>query len=100
MELRKAFSITFFKFLLFALIFIAFLSLAQVSKAQAATITFNDLQPVDAPLNNQYPAGIVNWGNNQWFLSGPWGSFTSTIPLISSMTTAIVSLSHLQFLIA
>jgi hypothetical protein len=54
MELRKAFSMAFFKFLLFALIFIAFLSLAPVSQAQAATITFNDLQPVDPPLNNHY----------------------------------------------
>jgi hypothetical protein len=28
-------------------------------------------------LNGQYPTGVVNWGTNLWYLSGPYGQFTS-----------------------
>src|ERR1700737_1425465 len=47
------------------------------SSVQAATqtITFDALPPNTA-LNGQYPASTVDWGNNAWLVSGPWGSFS------------------------
>jgi hypothetical protein len=41
------------------------------------TIDFNNLTSVQAPLNGQYPTGVVNWGTNIWWLSSPWGQFTT-----------------------
>jgi hypothetical protein len=40
------------------------------------TITFDDLA-ANRVLNGQYPSGVIDWGSNSWFLSGPVGSFTS-----------------------
>jgi len=28
-------------------------------------------------LNGQYPTGVIDWGTNAWFLSAPWGGFTT-----------------------
>jgi hypothetical protein len=41
------------------------------------TITFDDLQNPNRPLNGQYPSGVANFGNNAWFLSGPYDKFTT-----------------------
>jgi len=40
-------------------------------------VTFDDLTGVNAPLNGQYPTGVINWGTGIWLLSGPWGQFTT-----------------------
>jgi len=45
--------------------------------AQAQTLTFNDLSSTNRPLNGQYPSGVVDWGTNNWFLSKPFGLFTT-----------------------
>jgi hypothetical protein len=42
-----------------------------------ATIDFNNLTAVQAPLNGQYPTGVIDWGTNGWWLSGPWRLFTT-----------------------
>jgi hypothetical protein len=63
--------------------FILVLALAYVllpsasAGAAAQTITFNDLSNPNRPLNGQYPSGVANWGTNQWYLSGPFGQFTT-----------------------
>lgn len=41
------------------------------------TITFDDLSNPNRVLNGQYPTSVINWGTNAWYLSGPWGSFTT-----------------------
>src|SRR5207249_2540030 len=44
----------------------------------ATTITFDDLSPADRVLSGQYPTGVINWGSGtNWYLSGPWGLFTT-----------------------
>lgn len=47
------------------------------ASAVSTTITFDDLTNVNSGLNGQYPSGVIDWGSNQWWLSGPWGSFTT-----------------------
>jgi hypothetical protein len=32
---------------------------------------------VQVPFNGQYPTGVINWGTNVWWLSSPWGGFTT-----------------------
>src|SRR5262249_55134203 len=27
--------------------------------------------------NGQYPAGLIDWGFNVWFIASPWGQFTT-----------------------
>ena len=41
------------------------------------TVTFDDLSSPDRPLSGQYPSGLINWGTNVWYLSSPWGRFTT-----------------------
>jgi hypothetical protein len=41
------------------------------------TINFNDLANPNRTWGGNYPTGIANWGTNQWYLSGPWGQFTT-----------------------
>ncbi|MEX1253461.1 MAG: choice-of-anchor L domain-containing protein [Dehalococcoidia bacterium] len=38
-------------------------------------ITFDDAKGQYRTLNGQYPAGVIDWGKKQWWLSGPWGVF-------------------------
>lgn len=47
--------------------------------ASAMTLTFDDsaLLGQNHVLNGQYPAGVIDWGTNQWYLSGPWQQFTT-----------------------
>jgi hypothetical protein len=40
-------------------------------------ITFNDAPGSQRVLNNQFPSGVIEWGNGQWWLSGPYGDFTT-----------------------
>lgn len=41
------------------------------------TIDFNNAAGQDITLNGQYPNGVINWGTNVWYLSAPWGQFTT-----------------------
>jgi hypothetical protein len=41
------------------------------------TITFDDLASPNRVLNGQYPSGLVDWGTGLWWLSSPWGQFTT-----------------------
>jgi len=41
------------------------------------TVTFDDLLNSNRALNGQYPNGLIDWGTNAWYLSGPWGQFTT-----------------------
>jgi hypothetical protein len=44
---------------------------------QAQTVTFDDRPGQNQVLNGQYPAGVIDWGTNQWYHSGPFGLFTT-----------------------
>ena len=39
-------------------------------------VTFDDLSDTDQPLNGEYPDGLIDWGTNAWFLSGPYGKIS------------------------
>ncbi|MEX1254799.1 MAG: flexitail domain-containing putative surface protein [Dehalococcoidia bacterium] len=41
------------------------------------TVTFDDLAGQDQVLNGQYPAGVIDWGTNAWYHSGPYGLFNT-----------------------
>jgi hypothetical protein len=59
-----------------------------VSNAVQNVVTFNDVAQTQAPLNGQYPTGLIDWGSSVWWLSGPWGQFaTNSISFASSRTT-------------
>jgi hypothetical protein len=45
----------------------------------ALTVSFDDAGLIgqDRALSGQYPAGVIDWGSNQWYLSAPWQQFAS-----------------------
>ena len=45
--------------------------------ASSFTVTFNDASAQNRVLNGEYPAGVIDWGTNNWYLSGPFGAFTT-----------------------
>jgi hypothetical protein len=47
------------------------------SGSTARTLTFNDLTAPNRTFSGQYPTGLVDWGTNAWYLSGPYGAFTT-----------------------
>jgi hypothetical protein len=54
-----------------------------VSNPVLNVITFDDLADTQS-LNGQYPTGLVDWGSNLWFVSAPWGQFTTNSISFSS----------------
>ncbi len=40
-------------------------------------ITFDDAGSANRVLSGQYPAGVIDWGSNGWYLSAPWGQFAT-----------------------
>jgi hypothetical protein len=46
-------------------------------QSQPLTVNFNNLSNPNRPLNGQYPTGVIDWGTNAWYLSGPFGAFTT-----------------------
>src|SRR6266545_5091323 len=45
--------------------------------AGTQTISFDDLASPNRVLSGQYPTGLIDWGSNAWYLSGPYGRFTT-----------------------
>jgi hypothetical protein len=43
---------------------------------QSQNVNFDDQSNPNRPLNGQYPKGVIDWGSNGWYLSGPYGTFT------------------------
>src|SRR5262249_28153170 len=46
-------------------------------QSQPLTVDFNNLSRPNRPLNGQYPTSVIDWGTNAWYLSGPFGAFTT-----------------------
>jgi hypothetical protein len=41
-------------------------------------VTFDSgLSNSNRVLNGQYPTGVIDWGTNVWYFSGPWNLFTT-----------------------
>lgn len=64
------------------------------------SVTFDDLTNVNHALNGQYPSGLLNWGTNNWYLSSPWGRFTTNSVTfnggaISSASVNVIGSHHL-----
>jgi hypothetical protein len=45
--------------------------------ASSFTVNFDDAAGRNRALNGEYPAGTIDWGTNNWYLSGPYGSFAT-----------------------
>jgi hypothetical protein len=64
--------------------------------AGAVTVTFNDLTNPNRVLTGQYPTGIISWGTgSSWWLSGPWGLFTTQSISFNGSTQTSGSFSFL-----
>jgi len=57
-------------------------------------ITFDDIGNPNRVLSGQYPAATIDWGTDAWWLSAPWGQFTTNSVSFNgpSLTTASFSL--------
>ena len=70
-----------------------------VPPSSTTTITFNDASGRDRQLGGEYPAGIVNWGTNSWWLASPAGKFSTKslslngnkVPALTESTFAFVT---------
>jgi hypothetical protein len=47
------------------------------TSATTRTVTFDDLTNPNRPLSGQYPSALIDWGSGAWFLSGPYGQFST-----------------------
>src|SRR5712692_6540096 len=56
---------------------LACLLLPRSAAAASQTIVFDDLTSPNRVLSGQYPSGVIDWGTNAWYLSGPFGAFTT-----------------------
>jgi hypothetical protein len=50
---------------------------ASADPSAPVTLTFDDRPGQDLPLSGQYPTGVVDWGSDAWYLSGPFGTFST-----------------------
>jgi hypothetical protein len=48
-----------------------------VDNQQATIVDFNNYPSQHVDLNGQYPTGVIDWGTNVWYLSGPFGQFST-----------------------
>jgi hypothetical protein len=54
----------------------------------SSTMTFDD-QPAGQGLDGEYQTGVADWGTGAWYVSGPWGGFTTnSISFAGSGVTA------------
>ena len=60
------------------------------ASSSPTVVTFDDISPPNRVLSGQYPTGLINWGTgSNWYLSGPWGLFTTqSISFNSSSQTS------------
>ncbi len=62
---------------------------ATAQSASSFTVTFDDTSAPNRSLNGQYPSGEIDWGSNNWYLSGPYGSFrTNSVSFNGAAPTA------------
>ena len=68
-----------------------------------SVVTFDDLSNPSRVLSGQYPSGVIDWGTNTWWLSGPYAqdstnsvSFNGAGPTSASFNF-LVSRALLQF---
>ncbi len=52
------------------------------------TVAFDDIAGQNEPLNGQYPSGLIDWGSGGWWLSGPYGRFTTKSVSFTSTGTS------------
>jgi hypothetical protein len=50
---------------------------ATITVSGVIRVTFDDQNNPNRVLSGQYPSGVINWGTNNWYLSGPWQLFTT-----------------------
>ena len=60
------------------------------------TITFDDLANPNRVLSGQYPTSLIDWGTTAWYLSGPYGSFTTNSISFNGASPTSASLTFLS----
>jgi alpha-tubulin suppressor-like RCC1 family protein len=60
------------------------------------TVTFDDLGGPNRALGGVYPADVIEWGANAWYLSGPWRLFTTNSVSFNSGGTTSASLRFIS----
>jgi hypothetical protein len=64
------------------------------------TVVFDDIAGQNQALNGQYPSGLIDWGSGGWWLSGPYGRFTTkSVSFTSSRTSSSFSFLTAQRLV-
>lgn len=53
------------------------IQLSAETRSSSTTIAFDDAPGTNTQLNGQYPAGVIDWGTNLWWIAAPWGLFTT-----------------------
>ncbi len=48
-----------------------------VNNPQGTIVDFNSYPSQNVNLTGQYPSGVINWGTNTWYVSGPFGQFST-----------------------
>jgi hypothetical protein len=76
--------------------FTNFKNLVIDTPAPTQTITFDDLSNPNRPLTGQYPNGVIDWGGGAWYLSGPWGRFTTNSVSFNGATLQAASFSFIS----
>lgn len=51
--------------------------LALQAQVAPEVVSFDDATGENRVLNGQYPSGVIDWGTNGWYLSGPWRQLTT-----------------------
>jgi hypothetical protein len=71
------------------------------ASAEQQTVTFDDLSGPDRALTGQYPTGVTDWGSGGWWLSSPWGAFsTKSISFVEGGSQASFSLPTARRLVS
>lgn len=50
---------------------------AAAPAAAAPTVSFDDISAINQPLTGQYPANVIDWGTDGWWVAGPWAQFAT-----------------------
>jgi hypothetical protein len=71
------------------------------SSGGATTVTFDDRSGQNQALNGQYPTGVIDWGSNAWWHSGPYGAFsTKSVSFTAGRTSASITLPTARRLVS
>ncbi|MGH2355183.1 MAG: hypothetical protein ACRDJN_26530 [Chloroflexota bacterium] len=63
-------------------------------------VTFDDATGQDRQFGGEYPAGLINWGTNRWWLASPQGAFTTKSISFNGNKRPVITSNTLSFVTA